>query len=196
MLIPTQNGYTNLGTISEAEMHGDGGVTLHWGTHAKRYNGRDAVVIRQALDMLAGLGGAPREAGLSMAHEEEEGLDQQWAATEEESSSAPRTLKLHAQESLFGEEVPEPPLSATRSAEVNEAVDESGPDDEAAKHESALLRRAHLVMKYEPIASLSHKLRGVFLAAIEKAADFNHLAPKFRRLIQEAESRRREDLRQ
>jgi hypothetical protein len=62
--------------------------------------------------------------------------------------------------------------------------------DEESKG-TALSRRADQAMAYEPLASLSYKHRGSFLAAVAKAADFSHLSPKYRKLLQEAEAAQR-----
>jgi hypothetical protein len=195
MLIRTQSGYVNLATISEAELHDDGDVTLHWGAHTKRYAGHDAAALHQVLEMLAGVAGVLSEPALPSPHDNGAEQDQTRAA-EGRAAASPHTLKLHDQDGLFPSDSDHEPAPHTGGNLVEEAADGMEDVDGPAQPESALSRRADLVRKFEPIASLSHKQQGVFLAAIEKAGDFNHLAPKFRRMIQQAEARRREELRQ
>jgi len=192
-----QAGYVNLATISEAELREDGTITLHWNSHSKRYAGADAVMLRHGLDMLAGCSTASSDSGVVPASEEEEELDPAWDSVPHEETVSPPVLKLHAAQtpSQHAREF-ETAGAGLAEAKARPGSTEAADDDELSKPESALSRRAQLVMGFEPIASLSHKQQGVFLAAIEKAADFNHLSPKHRRLLQDAEARRREELRQ
>jgi hypothetical protein len=180
MLVRTQGGYVNLATITEAVLHADDSVTLHWGARGKNYTGRDAATLRQVLEAFAGNMRTQGIAATPRPHEEEERPDRAWAA-------APPLLKMHSEQRRHGSSPRDGNADLTAG---NEA------EDESPKQVSALTRRVAQVMTFEPIASLSHKLRGVFLAAVEKATDFNHLAPKHRRLIQEAEACRRDQLRQ
>ena len=190
MLIRTETGYANLATISDAELHDDGGVTLHWGKHVCRYAGSDAAALRQALEMLAGVADVPSP--VVAAPEVREPA----RAVERREESAPSVLKFQSRESLFPQDAEVSPAPVNGTAEAELPLIENDEEEEPAKQESALSRRAHLVLKTEPIASLSHKQKTLFLSAVEKALDFNHLPPRFRRLLQDAEARRREELRQ
>jgi len=169
MLVRLQGGYANLATISEAELHEDG-VILHWGAHCQKYTGADAAAVCRGLEQLAG--GTP-PATAAPARREPPPVE-----------TAPAILPLHIGD---GTTPPDPFAVAAAAAEDD--------DDGEAPAASALSRRVDLVRKFEPIASLSHKHRGAFLSAVEKAADFNHLPPKYRRLIQDAEANRRAELR-
>lgn len=173
MLVRVQSGFVNLATIGAAELPEDGGVTLRWDTRSVTYTDADAKVIRTALAKMAGeisvgadeVRPAPRSGGHAPA------------TTAQEEPSASPALKLHA----------EPHRHAVSSDETD--------GSNAEPEETALARRADLVMAYEPLASLSHKVRGSFLTAIANAGDFNHLPPKYRKLLQAAEAARRAEQR-
>jgi hypothetical protein len=187
MLIRMQGGYVNLATIIEAELNEDESVTLHWNARSQNYTGLDAATLRQVLENLAGNMRRQDIVATPLAQEEEEGLDRAWETESRDAASESPFLKMHTE--------PSRPRSATVDANAELPSDDETAAEDPKQH-SALSRRVAQVMSFEPIASLSHKLRGVFLAAIDKATDFNHLAPKHRRLIQEAEACRRAHQRQ
>lgn len=189
MLVRVQGGYVNLATISEAEVHDDGGVTLYWGTRHRRCEGFDATTVRKGLEALTGKAPPlPPDEPPQRAVQEMEPMRPR---SEEKENGGPAILQLRAAPTAA-------PSRMAAAAEMDlggQRRDLTDDDDDEEKEESALSRRADLVKDFEPIASLSHKHRGAFLAAVEKAADFNHLPPKYRRLIQDAEAQRRAQLR-
>lgn len=189
MLVRVQGGYVNLATISEAELHDDGGVTLYWGTRHRRCEGFDATTVRKGLETLTGkappTSDPPHRGTQAQAMAMELPREPAPSREEKENGGGPAILQLRA--------APSPAADLDHDDAKENLLDDE--EDDGEKAESALSRRADLVKSFEPIASLSHKHRGAFLAAIEKAADFNHLPPKYRRMIQDAEAQRRAQLR-
>lgn len=191
MLVRTQGGYANLATISTADLHDDGGITLHWGAQTQHYEGEDAAALRAGLERLTAGTAPPRENGRQAAADEHEPPRQR----QSEEDAARPILLLHSDRNRRPARAAEMPVPNAPAANPLEALNDVEFDDDEAPLESALSRRVDLVKSFEPLASLSHKHRGAFLAAVAKASDFNHLPPKYRRMIQDAESQRRADLR-
>src|SRR5579862_3451557 len=130
MLIRTQTGYTNLATISDAELHHDGGVTLHWGKHVRRYAGSDAAALREALEMLAGVADVPRTV-IATAEVREPAR-----VVERHEDAAPPVLKFQARESLFPLEAEEAQATVQATDEAEKLVNGTHTEVETTKHES------------------------------------------------------------
>jgi hypothetical protein len=175
MLVRTQAGYVNLLTISEAELREDGSVSLCWGKHSKRYTGPDAAALRAALERMAGSAFVSKEAPPAGPREDEPPMTPVLKFVPQQEQRA----------SLFDEEALAPVVAA-----VAEEV------EEPPAHDSALTRRVAQVLDYEPLASLTPKHREAFLGAVEKASDFANLAPRYRKMLEQAETARRRDERQ